>query len=222
MPDFQPVQAVKAIRAKSRIQPPGIRPVEPRRRPISPPLHILWAARWEFDKGPETFFGALEKLQEAGKPFRLSVIGEQFREAPPVFARARERFADRIDRWGYQPSRTEYQAALSEADIVVSTAEHEFFGISMVEAIAAGAWPVLPRRLAYPEILGLADNPDASEFFYDGSELGLRESLCALIDRAGCSDLWRGRPDRARRFVTRIFWPRRAVELDAALARLAP
>jgi glycosyltransferase involved in cell wall biosynthesis len=34
---------------------------------------------------------------------------------------------------------------------VVSTAEHEFFGIAVVEAMAAGAFPVLPDRLVYPE-----------------------------------------------------------------------
>jgi len=33
----------------------------------------------------------------------------------------------------------------------VSTAQHEFFGLAVVEAIAAGAFPVLPNRLVYPE-----------------------------------------------------------------------
>ena len=48
-----------------------------------------------------------------------------------------------------------YLKILSEADIIVSTAIHEFFGISVVEAIAAGAYPLLPKRLAYPEVLAL-------------------------------------------------------------------
>ena len=34
-------------------------------------------------------------------------------------------------------------------DVVVSTANHEFFGIAICEAIWAGAVPVVPDRLSY-------------------------------------------------------------------------
>ncbi len=33
----------------------------------------------------------------------------------------------------------------------MSTAHHEFFGISITEAIYAGSFPVLPNRVVYPE-----------------------------------------------------------------------
>jgi glycosyltransferase involved in cell wall biosynthesis len=42
---------------------------------------------------------------------------------------------------------------LSRCDLVVSTAIQENFGIAVVEAILAGCQPVLPDRLAYPEII---------------------------------------------------------------------
>ncbi|MGL4651339.1 MAG: glycosyltransferase, partial [Caldilineaceae bacterium] len=50
-------------------------------------------------------------------------------------------------------SRAEYEVLLSQAALVVSTADHEFFGISLLEAVLAGAFPLLPKRLSYPELL---------------------------------------------------------------------
>jgi glycosyltransferase involved in cell wall biosynthesis len=145
------------------------------------------------------------------------VIGEQFRESPPVFEQAREAFRDHIDRWGYQESRAEYEAALREADVIVSTAEHEFFGISVVEAIAAGAYPVLPRRLAYPEIVGADVVEQAEEFFYDGHAPQLASTLAELAGRIERDDLWQGRPDRCLAAVERFTWDRLAPALDDAL-----
>ena len=42
---------------------------------------------------------------------------------------------------------------MSKTDVVVSSSMHEFFGISVVEALSAGAVPVLPKRLSYPEVV---------------------------------------------------------------------
>ncbi len=218
MPDYQPLAAVEQIRAKSAVQPQGIRP-PPRRGPRRDgPLRILWAARWEHDKDPETFFAALERLRSRGVAFRLSVLGEQFRRVPEVFAAARESFAERIDRWGYQPRRADYAAALAAADVAVSTARHEFFGISVVEAVAAGCYPVVPRRLSYPELF--ADLADEG-CFYDGSVEQLADRLAELAGRLAAGGLWRGGPRLGARAAARFTWPVLRPRLDDALERAA-
>lgn len=217
MPDHQPFDAVERIRSRSRILPQGIAAMpEPcERRPG--PLRILWVSRWEFDKGPETFFEAMEITRSSGVTFRLSVLGESFRQKPEVFRHARESFADQIDRWGYLASRAEYLAALADADVVVSTALHEFFGVGVVEAIAAGCFPLLPERLAYPEILSAVDG-DRGDFFYDGTAAQLAARLKSLD---GASDPWRGDRLRGRRAVSRFSWPALRPVLDQALRAVA-
>lgn len=217
MPDYQPFDAVERIRANSSIQPQGVADFAPREARLPGPLRILWAARWEHDKNPEAFFAALEKLQDQGVDFRVSVIGEHFRAYPPVFDTAQARFRANADRWGYQETRADYEAALREADVVVSTADHEFFGISVVEAIAAGAYPVLPRRLAYPEILSTSEYARASEFFYDGSVGGLTQRLVQLAGRLQDDDPWQGAAEEVRRLVGRFSWSQLAPVLDHAL-----
>jgi len=201
-------------------RPQGVREF-PRRGERRPgPLRILWAARWEHDKNPRLLFDALKDLKTRGVDFRVSVIGEQFREVPDVFSWAAEHFREHIDRWGYQRTRAEYEATLSEADAFVSTADHEFFGISAVEAIAAGAYPVLPRRLAYPEILSEVDPADHDMFFYDGVARELADRLGALAPRVAAGDVWQGDAQRAVRAVQPFTWPALAPRLDDAITAL--
>jgi len=218
MPDFPSPHLVEVIHNKSVIHPPGAVATPPRPPRPPGPLRILWAARWEHDKNPDEFFEAVRRLAAGGADFRLSVIGEQFRDGPPVFARARKEFAGRIDRWGYQPTRGEYVAALHEADVLVSTARHEFFGIAAVEAAAAGAYPLLPRRLAYPEVFADLAPPEA--FFYDGGADVLADRLAELAERAPRGDLWPDDPDAGRRAVAPYTWPALAPRLDEAIERL--
>lgn len=212
MPDHQPVAAAESIHAKSVVQYPGVDEFSRRGDRAGGPLRILWAARWEHDKDPETFFSALGRVEAAGADFRLSVIGEQFRESPNVFDRARARFAPHIDRWGYQATREDYVAALCEADVIVSTALHEFFGISVVEAISAGAYPLLPRRLSYPELLAAEDDQDVAEYFYDGSAEALANRL---IEISGVPPPLNS--TAAQRAVRRFRWDHRAAAMDAAI-----
>lgn len=211
MPDSAPTFLVPEIRANSEVHPPGVSACRLRARTTRGPLRIVWAARWEHDKGPESFFAALYRLAEDGVPFRLSVLGESFGEIPSCFREAERRLADRIDCWGFQPDRDSYTRALADCDVIVSTARHEFFGIAVLEAVSAGCFPLVPRRLAYPETLG--GDPD---FFYDGGVEDLAARLEGLASRLENGGLWGNRSPQD--VVKRYEWQRVAAELDAALA----
>ena len=117
------------------------------------PLHILWAHRWEHDKGPEVFFSVIDRLALAGHTFVVSVMGEAFGQVPPCFEAFRcsgSPGADRIVQWGFAPSREEYETVLRAADVSVSTSFHEFFGVGMLESILlGGCYPLVPKRLVY-------------------------------------------------------------------------
>lgn len=220
MPDYQPLETIATIRAKSDILYPGIPRLHQPMRPANGPLHILWAARWEHDKNPEDFFSALSVLATTDFDFQLSVIGQSFKDCPPAFAQARKRFQSQIIHWGYQQSRAEYEAALGEADVVVSTAQHEFFGIGMLEAISAGAYPLLPKRLAYPEILSLDTCGESKRYFYDGTVADLKSRLQHVATLKKSGTLTRAAAPAIER-AQRFWWDQQAVRLDAAAERVA-
>lgn len=182
----------------------------PRKLTTQEPLHLVWVGRWEHDKDPDAFFAALKKLKKRGVSFRLSVLGESFEQVAECFAIAKKRFADEIVHWGYQPTREAYRAVLREADVVVSTARHEFFGLAVAEAVAAGCFPVLPKRLAYPEVFG-----DEPGFYYDGTPDGLASRLGELAGRGLPMD--RG---TAAQCVERYAWANAAAAMDDALERV--
>ncbi|MHC4424617.1 MAG: tRNA-queuosine alpha-mannosyltransferase domain-containing protein [Planctomycetota bacterium] len=190
MPDHQPLEAIETIRTKSSGHPPGIADFPPRPARKPGPMRILWAARWEHDKNPEDFFEALGILKTSGVNFKVSVIGQSFRDRPEVFEQAHRHFQDHIELWGYQQSRDDYERVLCRADVIVSTANHEFFGIGVLEAAAAGAYPLVPDRLSYPEILGKGRIEGAGQFFYDGTARDLADKLSQLAARIEKDALW--------------------------------
>eukprot|EP00501_MAST-03F_sp_TOSAG23-6_P000573 GSMAST32.ASY1.ANO1.594.1 assembled CDS len=102
------------------------------------PLHIVWAHRWEFDKNPDLLFRVLLELKDKGFFFFISILGESFKETPEIFKSAREKLNNHVLHWGYLPSRKEYLNVLRDADVALSTADHEFFGVSTLECAWQG------------------------------------------------------------------------------------
>ena len=223
MPDFVPAGLAAAIGRKSRVLPPGadLAPLAaartdkrfpeafPRRRP----LIILWNHRWEPESDPEAFFQVLFDLARQGAPFRLAVVGEAHRKWPPVFDEARRRLGDRLVRFGYLPDRRDYEAQVRAADIVVSTAASEPFGLAVVEAVAAGCFPLVPHRLSYPEIVPA----ELRATFLYKDEHELRVKLARLLAGKGPWDRLETLADHVRRYD----WANLAPAYDDALADAA-
>lgn len=135
--DFKPHERVRSENV-------GKRPHEP---------IVVWNHRWEHDKHPERMVEALINLKRRGVRFRADLCGQVFNDRPDAYDRAARELDDRLLHLGYYRERTDYLRALARADIVLSTARHEFFGVAVVEALFMGCLPVLPHSLSYPEII---------------------------------------------------------------------
>ena len=217
-PDYNELDSIAALRDHSRVLPLGLdlRGLLDMAEPVErhgPPL-IVWNHRWEYDKAPDSFFHALYALAERGLPFQVAVLGERFVRVPPAFKLAQRRLADRLVQFGYAESRQEYAQWLRWGDLVVSTAIHEFFGAAVVEAAASGCWPLLPRRLSYPELVP-EDLHDAC--LYEDGELAER-----LATAIGQTDALRDDPARQTLSEAMLAydWRRMAPRYDALLATL--
>lgn len=153
-PDLRHDHLLDAVRARTTLLPVGV-DVEAVRSPgptdDGPPI-VLWSHRWDHDKAPKLFFRALRRLDHEGIAFRVALAGANARADPREFIEAEERFGPKLVHVGHLP-RDEYVDLLRRSSVVVSTAVHEFFGVAMVEGMAAGAVPLLPRALSYPEVV---------------------------------------------------------------------
>lgn len=151
-PDYQQHGLVGEVREKAVVLPVGVdlrRLNHSERRDADVP-RVIWNQRWEYDKGPAELASALSTLHRRGVEFELILAGEQFPTDPEELITLRDELDDRVVHYGWAKP-DDYEALLASGDVVVSTAHHEFFGIAITEAIYAGAFPVLPRRLVYPE-----------------------------------------------------------------------
>jgi len=157
MPDQVPADIVASIDKKSLVVYPAVnvntheKGGNPDHSPGS--ISILWCHRWEYDKNPKPFFDALRQADELSLDFDIVAVGEQFRTAPPIFAKFFDELNHRVRHAGFVPARKDYLTLVSSCDVVVSTAIQENFGIAVVEAMMLGCQPLLPNRLSYPELL---------------------------------------------------------------------
>jgi len=151
MPDRLPPEGIASIESRTDVIPVPIRDVffEAARKPRAPPGRLVWNHRWEHDKGPDRLLAAVARLVELGVDFRLELAGQRFRRQPEALSRVTALYPDRVVDRGFMDER-EYIRFLGRGGCVLSTAVHDFQGLAVLEAGAAGGVPVAPDRLAYP------------------------------------------------------------------------
>ena len=214
-PDYTEPDAAGRIEAKSRVLHLGLDLArfdryKRRRRPGEPAL-ILWNHRWEHDKNPEDFFRALSVLKDKGLEFEVAVLGEAYAQSPPVFEEARASLGARIVQMGFVEDFEAYAAWLWEADITPVTSRQDSFGASVVQAIHCDTFPLLPRRLAYPEHLPGGED----RFFYDDFE-----DLLTRLKHA-ITNISETRSISVRASVARYDWAAMAPQYDTFLESIA-
>ena len=181
----------------------GLRPIT-----LGGPIRVLWNHRWSHDKNPGEFVHAVTILAAEGHEFELYALGEVEPGGEKAFRRLKSHLADRVLLSGRQTYDI-YRQVLCRSDVVISTAKHEFFGLAVAEAIAAGARPLLPDRLAYPEIV-----PDglSSKFLYRGS---LEDSLRLTLAQSR-EGVHRYRQETMA-YVSKFSWHAMAPQYDALI-----
>lgn len=137
--------------------------------------HIVWNHRWEYDKSPDRLLALIKKLPE-DLPLTFHIVGQSFRQKPTEFTEIYQLLDTRnwLGCWGYMDDVGAYRALLQRTHMVLSTAIHDFQGLSVLEAVAAGACPVVPDRLAYQELF-----PSAYRYASESS------SVTHLFDKGG-------------------------------------
>ena len=161
LPDGVPPNLVPKLLNKSQVLPVPISP-EVFFQPYtasdgtdSKRISVVWNHRWEYDKGPDGLLAMLKCLPEDAL-FTFHVIGQSFRRKPEAFDHIHALLSERnwLGNWGYIENREQYLKTLADSHVVFSTSLHDFQGLSVIEGAACGAFPLVPNRLAYPELFG--------------------------------------------------------------------
>ncbi len=214
-PEHNELGSVDELRSRSCVLPVGIETDDLEASAATPdspaPPLIIWNQRWEYDKNPAQLLRALREVADRGVAFQLAICGQAFGKSPPGFEGIEEMFGDRLIHLGFADAE-HYRRLLVQATLTVSTADHEFFGVAVLEAMAGGAFAVLPERLSYPELIG---GPEVSaetreRCLYRSYEELVETIVWALEDNQAATRIGKQLARNARRFD----WRRVAPEYD--------
>lgn len=212
LPDHRHTRLIGPVADRSVVLPVGVdlRALDAIERAANARPVVLWSQRWEYDKGPTEFAAAIEQLVADGVEFDVALAGERPGEEPPELQRLRRLLGERLVHDGHADVDT-YRHLLRRADVVVSTAHHEFFGVAITEAVYAGAFPVLPNRLVYPERIPVEHH-----------DVCLYDNAAGLVDRLAWAITHQAEREQAaaalRPVMARCDWSEVASRYDVVVA----
>ncbi|WP_299978325.1 DUF3524 domain-containing protein [uncultured Pseudoteredinibacter sp.] len=201
MPDNVPKGLLERLRSKSELIPVPIAAAKVSDKAVYAgpgALRILWNHRWEYDKGPNRLLALIQSLQhmllalpaQKRPSIEWYIVGQSFRQVPSEFEQIHKLLSAhdspmKLVAWGYQECLEDYHALLTKADIVLSTAEHDFQGLAVLEACSYGCLPLLPDRLVYPEWFAKNACYQSGSIELEASGLAARVLDMALSRAAG-------------------------------------
>ncbi|MAV64466.1 MAG: glycosyl transferase family 1 [Candidatus Marinimicrobia bacterium] len=160
-PDYNDQHNIEIIDSKSRTLYLGIDLKKFNRyyqKPNNKKTTILWNHRWEHDKNPDDFIHLISELDKQDLNFECILLGKNKQKKSGYFNKCINRFPNRILHSGYCETFEEYATFLWKSDVCPITSIQDFFGISIAEAVYCNTYPLLPDRLAYPEIYKKDEN----------------------------------------------------------------
>ncbi len=209
LPRPRPAATLEAALSRAGVVHPG---VDLEAHPLGPgpdegaPLQVGWCHRWEHDKDPAAFLRAILEASSRGADMELVLLGDTFERTPPGTSSLLSKVAPLVRHQGYAEGRASYARLLGSCDLVVSTARHEFYGISTLEAVATGCGALAPRALAYPETL----TGELANGLYEGHE----QLVAALVTEAASPRRARGDREKRRAAIRAHDVARTAALLD--------
>jgi len=182
LPDHTPKNLTKSLYDKSCVIPVPLKQeifeFSGKHKAKNSTLEVIWNHRWEYDKGPDTLLAFFKKLSPSLQ-LKVHIVGQSFRHIPKAFERLKLLLKERkwLGQWGYLDSREEYFALLHQSDIVLSTALHDFQGLSILESVVAGCSPLVPDGLAYTELFASCERYERFSLVGEGRKVSSDQIL---------------------------------------------
>ncbi|MBT8228785.1 MAG: DUF3524 domain-containing protein [Bacteroidia bacterium] len=182
LPDYKYNMLESTLLSKSDVIPLGIdfqliESIKPALDHKSDLPVLLWNHRWEYDKRPDLFLNMCRNLADKGIKFKIRFLGQNHENTPKHITEFYERFPSLFDYFGYAESYEKYIQLIKGSHILPVSSEHDFLGISVIEALFCGLQPVLPEKMVYQEHL-----PAGFDYcFYQGQDQFIEKTRNTLL-----------------------------------------